>query len=455
MRPDTAPYSLHRRDGIFYVQFRNQESRKWTNPKSTGTKDKATAFLLVSEWMRDGIPQSATETRRRTLADCFSAESTIEAARRSPLTPEEAARIVDILRERGLVQVASVRKGPGDVDFIDFLAKFWDFDRSEYVADKLAHGQKIGKRRCYDMTCRLNLNWKPSFAGKTLAEITKADLKAFSAEIARKGLAPASINRILDVASIALSWAHENELIAADPAEGLRRFSGARAKRGVLEPEEVAALFADPWEDERSHVGNLIAATTGLRAGEVLALRAEDVGTDRLFVRHAWAPKDGLKGTKTGEEREVPLLAEVRAALLALASRNPWGPKGFIFYSAKPDRPMDIQRLLNPLIEQFIRMKAGTESAPEGTAEARAAALAEWRSRNLTFHGWRHFYSARMADLIDARKIMLATGHKTQSVFDAYASHALAGDFDEVGQASRLAFGKVIGMPERKRSKVG
>jgi hypothetical protein len=112
-----------------------------------------------------------------------------------------------------------------------------------------------------------------------------------------------------------------------------------------------------------------------------------------------------LKSTKTGENREVPLLAEVRVALLALAGRNPWGPQGFIFHSAKPDVPMDIKRLLDPLIEQFICMRAGTEDNQKGAEEA----LAEWRSHNLIFQGWRHFYSARMADLIDARRIMLAT----------------------------------------------
>ncbi len=336
-----------------------------------------------------------------------------------------------------------------------FLKKFWDYDRSEYIQDKLAHGQRFGRARAYDMSCRLKLHWEPYFSGKKLSEITKLDLKAFSTEIAKKGLAPSTINHTIEVGTIALSWAHQNDLIATDPGEGLRSFSGASKKRGVLEPDEVARLFAEPWLDERSHVGNLVAATTGLRAGEILALRAEDIAKDRIFVRHSWSPKDRLKGTKTGEEREVPLLAEVRAALLALASRNPWGPRGFIFYSAKPDVPMDIKRLLDPLIERFIRMKAGTETDPESTEEARAAALAEWRSRNLTFHGWRHFYSARMADLIDARKIMTTTGHKTQSVFDAYADHARAGDFDEVGQASRLAFGKVLATPERTTSKVG
>ncbi len=302
MRTESAPYSLHRRSSLFYVQFKNPVTREWSSPKSTGTTDRNTALLTVSEWIRDGVPQSRTGTRRK-LETIFTAASVLESARSADLTPEEAARIVDILRGRGLVQVAAVQKGPGDQDFLAFLAQFWDYDRSEYVAEKLAHGQRIGRRRCYDMTCRLNLNWRPFFVGKTLAEITKTDLKAFSAKIAKKGLKPASINRILDVGTIPLAWAHENELIAANPAEGLRRFSGAGVKRGVLEPDEVSTLFADQWEDERSYVGNLIAATTGLRAGEILALRVEDIGKDRLFVHHAWSIKDGLKNPKTNEER--------------------------------------------------------------------------------------------------------------------------------------------------------
>jgi hypothetical protein len=51
----------------------------------------------------------------------------------------------------------------------------------------------------------------------------------------------------------------------------------------------------------------------------------------------------------------------------------------------------------------------------------------DWRARNIVFHGWRHFYAARMADIEAADKVSRITGHKSRAVFDAYADHVTEG----------------------------
>jgi integrase len=68
--------------------------------------------------------------------------------------------------------------------------------------------------------------------------------------------------------------------------------------------------------------GNLLSATTGMRQGEVLTLRGGNIGEAVLNVSHSWSPADGLKSPKNGETRKVPLLPEVREALLAVLARN-------------------------------------------------------------------------------------------------------------------------------------
>jgi integrase len=62
----------------------------------------------------------------------------------------------------------------------------------------------------------------------------------------------------------------------------------------------------------------LLAAHAGLRKGETRALRCGDceMARDRLVVRRSrW--KNHTKTTKSGNEREVPLTPQLRAALLA------------------------------------------------------------------------------------------------------------------------------------------
>ncbi|PKL22869.1 MAG: hypothetical protein CVV48_00280 [Spirochaetae bacterium HGW-Spirochaetae-4] len=86
-----------------------------------------------------------------------------------------------------------------------------------------------------------------------------------------------------------------------------------------------------------------------------MGLKAEDIGLDRLFIRHSYNPFDGLKTPKNGEQGQVPLLPEVRERLLKLAEKNPWDD-GFIFYSDKKGHPMDHNILYAGLLDAMIKI---------------------------------------------------------------------------------------------------
>ena len=64
------------------------------------------------------------------------------------------------------------------------------------------------------------------------------------------------------------------------------------------------------------------------------------------------------------------------------------------------------------------------------------------KSRNLVFHSWRHRYAAKMSDLVDARSLGLATGHKKMAMLEHYAAHANEGHFKAVSEATEKAFGQ-------------
>ncbi len=194
-------------------------------------------------------------------------------------------------------------------------------------------------------------------------------------------------------------------------------------------------------------MGNLLAACTGLRAGEILALRVQDIGEDRLFIRHSFseaAKIDGyLKDTKTHEERSVPLPSSLREELFNLVKQSPHGdgPESFIFFSVSmADRPMDNHFLRDPLHEMLIILSVGEKASPEDRKKAREG----WKQRNIVFHSWRHFYAARMAGALDARKVMTATGHKTEALFEWYAAHATEETFREVSETTNQVFENIL-----------
>jgi integrase len=70
----------------------------------------------------------------------------------------------------------------------------------------------------------------------------------------------------------------------------------------MLSPEQAAAVvFRVSWKDERTRLANMLAAATGLRSGEIKALRVQDMGNDCLYIRHSYNRIEGLKETKTNE----------------------------------------------------------------------------------------------------------------------------------------------------------
>jgi integrase len=65
-------------------------------------------------------------------------------------------------------------------------------------------------------------------------------------------------------------------------------FSGDKQKRNILTPTAAAAAFRVAWEDERVENANMLAAVTGMRNGEIIALRFQDLECDCIFVHSSY-----------------------------------------------------------------------------------------------------------------------------------------------------------------------
>jgi integrase len=241
---------------------------------------------------------------------------------------------------------------------------------------------------------------------------------------------------ILKAGLTALKYAYREKMIPENPGEGILKFTGGSKKRGVLTPREAREALTAAWPEKRSLVGNLLAMTTGLRSGEVLALRKSDIDPKKpiLYVRHSWSPQDGLKSPKNGEERRAPLLPKVRAALMDLLNENPFKDTEdpFVFYCTMSDQPADNKILI------------------DGLKAACKAANIDPVARNIVFHSWRHFYAARMADKMTAEQVQRVTGHKSRAVFDEYADHITEENLEAMGKAGAEVFGKILPFKKKK-----
>jgi integrase len=431
-------YYLHtRKGGIYYAELVSQTGIKLT-ARSTGTRSREEAILKVAEWLKTVIP-AGREKRHRTVEAAAGLAAILKSIEKTTdLDPDGALRIAGALRSRGLIDFPTVGAGKGNMSFVKFLLWLWDYEASPRIREMLAHKHRLSRRHAYEMTSRIHTFYEPYFTGRTVATITRQDLKAFSLHLAEnvktqtggEPLSAVYINKILKAAIVVLAWAAREQLIPVNPAAGFTFFSGESKKRGVLTLREAEAIFRVEWKDGRAMTGSLVAMTAGLRAGEVLGLRKSDIDPVKpvLYIRHSWSTMDGLKCPKTNEPRRAPLLPEVREALEKLIKENPHNdnPDPFIFYSLLPDQPMDARLLL------------------DGLKKACGEAGIDCKARNIVFHSWRHFYAARLADKMTAEEVMRITGHKTRAVFDVYADHITEENLEAMGRAGQEVFGKIL-----------
>ena len=266
-------YYLHKRNGIFYVEFINPENGKKLTARSTGETDRNKAIEKIGQWKINGIP-TGRKSQPRPLEEAAGIENIIKAIRKAEINSDDALRIVGTLKSMALIDIPAVKNtGRGAVPFVQFLETFWDYDKSEYIQDRLSHGYRFTRRHARGCLYRVKAELTAFFGDKKLNCVTTDDLRKLTKESADRGLASSTINQILLVAKTPLKWAYEQKIIPENPCLGLRRFAVTNKKRNILTEEEVKAVFSIDWKDKRAYVASLVSATTGAREGECLALR--------------------------------------------------------------------------------------------------------------------------------------------------------------------------------------
>jgi integrase len=439
-------YYLHtRHNGVIYAELVDPQTGAKLHARSTGTKNRDEALLKISEWLKSGIPTGRARKPRPPEA-AAGIENILKAIRRTEISSDDALRIVRVLKDRELIDIAAVKNtGRGAVPFVRFLETFWDYEKSEYIQDKLAHGYRFSRRYAYECGMRLTKNIKPFFGDMKLNCVTADDLKKLSGQLTERGLATSTKNQFLLMCCTPLKWAFNEKIIPTDPTVGLTKFSIINKERGILTEAETAAVFTVDWKDKRAFVASLVAATTGARLGECLALRQTDIGEDTLTIAHSYSRIDGLKCPKNGHKRIAPLLPEVRAALLDLLKDNPHNAGDpFVFYSMFPSQPVDYKVISKGLKEAIETVNAEYKKAAEKTNLEKPEIQIDYKSRNICFHSWRHWFCSKITEIIDGEKVAKVSGHLTEAVFKKYAGHIEAKNIQEVGTAAARAFGNVL-----------
>ncbi len=117
------------------------------------------------------------------------------------------------------------------------------------------------------------------FTGKPLRAITLDDLQAFSADLARQGLAPISVGRTLAAVRSLMRFANRSGHLAKNVAADLNLpRSEKRLPERILREEDVQRMIALETEP-RNRVLMLLLYTAGLRVSEACNLRWRNLRT--------------------------------------------------------------------------------------------------------------------------------------------------------------------------------
>jgi integrase len=208
----------------------------------------------------------------------------------------------------------------------------------DYAEQWAATKGNVRARTRINVEGRLRNHILPALGDKPLAGVRPSDVRAFVATLSARGLAPSTVRATYRTLGQLFRTAEIDGLVTRSPCLGVELpAETSHEEMRFLWPEQVAVL-ADSIDD-RYRVAILTAAYTGLRAGELWALKLPRVNLlkRRLDVVEALSEVRGelVTGpTKTRNRRTVSLPSFLADAVGEHVGRYP-SREGYLFIAAE------------------------------------------------------------------------------------------------------------------------
>jgi integrase len=176
----------------------------------------------------------------------------------------------------------------------------------------------------------LPLRLLPELGRVKLGEVTRTDLQDLVDRLVASGLHPSTIGVTLLPLRAIYKRAMARGEVAVNPTTGLEMPAVRGGRDRIAAPDECAALLEALAAADRTIWAT--ATYAGLRRGELMALRVEDVdlATGVIHVLRGWDTVEGEIATKGRNRRRVPIAGALRDYLDAQIMRLEWS-EGLLF----------------------------------------------------------------------------------------------------------------------------
>ena len=235
------------------------------------------------------------------------------------------------LAERHVIEIIRANKkktnARQNMTLNEFAKDYFFWGKCPHARRLLEEGKTIGKKYMHDQRQLYKNHIQPNpIANTIISEIKHAQVLDFRSELLNKGIGPRTVNRAIGILKILFKEGIFREELENNPTLGVGNVNYKPKEPGIFSVDELRKLFSDssfcPWKDIYDYTCFLIAATTGMRRGEILALRWKNIDFAKSLIKviEAWKTEDEIGKPKWNKVRIVPIPVKIIQSIKALES---------------------------------------------------------------------------------------------------------------------------------------
>lgn len=323
---------------------------------------------------------------------------------------KEAAKAAAVKVEKEIALERFGIESPGEI-----IIPLFKIYAEKWYRTHVEHNLKPASKRSYRDI--LDRHLLPTFGEKSLSDISRADVKEFAYTLLGKGMGPSSTKTTLIVLSSIYNHVVEDGILTSNPASRIGKFLKVPSRRGKAEfltPEECNALLeAARMHTPRYYPLFLAAIRTGMRQGELIGLKWEDVDSRGGFIEVRRTNYMGyISSPKNGRTRRVDMSDGLRDALT---------------YHKKM-LAVEALSLGRPMSEWIFPSEDGSHLWATNLRKRFGKCLTKAGLRHVPFHALRHTYASALLGMGESPAYVQAQlGHASISMTVDTYGHLIPG----------------------------
>ena len=254
----------------------------------------------------------------------------------------------------------------------------------------------------------------PRLGHFTLPELTPAVIYDFASQLEASGLAYSTIKSIFRLLNASLRYAQEEGLILKNPCKKIKIHPREASEQRVLDRSEQEMVRNEALA--QNDLPTLLSLYTGMRLGEVCALKWEDIDWERKTI----AVRRTVQRLSKGRAVEPHTFLTVGAPKSKRSNRFLPVPDFLLSLLKKAFRTATS-------VDMFIFGKEGHAAEPRTMQRNFQRSMRTLGLVNVHFHTLRHSFATRLLELgVDIQTISALLGHQSAKTTLEFYGHSLS-----------------------------